>query len=125
MLTKKFLEQQKEILEEEKESLREQLKSFATEDPKLKGDWDTRFPKHSSGGSGDSAMEEAMDEVQEYATRLPLEHSLELKLRDVNTALEELKKGKYGICEKCKGKIEEKRLEAYPAARLCLKCQKK
>jgi len=125
MFTKKFLQEQKEKLEKERDSLIEQLKSFANEDPKMKGDWDTRFPKHGTGGASDSAMEDAMDEVQEYATRLPLEHSLELKLKDVNLALEKMAKGKYGICEKGGEQIEEKRLEVYPAARFCLKCQKK
>jgi len=49
---------------------------------------------------------------------------LELKLKNVDLALEKIKKGKYGICEKCGKEIEEKRLEVYPEARLCQKCKK-
>jgi len=39
--------------------------------------------------------------------------------------LEKIKKGKYGICEKCGKKIPEERLKAFPEARFCMKCEKK
>lgn len=120
-MTKKFLEQQKEKLEKARKNLTEELEKFATEDPKLPGDWDTKFPKH-DGGVGSSALEDATDEVEEYVTRLPIEYSLETRLKDVNAALEKIKRGKYGICEKCKKQIPLARLEASPEARKCVKC---
>jgi len=107
----------KEKLEQEKTALEKQLETFANKDPKLKGDWDSRFPKF------DDDIEGAADEVAEYTTRLPVEFSLETRLRDINLALEKIAKGKYGRCEKCGQEIEEKRLEIYPAARFCMKCQ--
>lgn len=113
----------KEKLEKQKASLREELQKFATEDSKLKGDWDARFPQH-DGGIGSSALEDAADEVEEYATRLPLEYNLEQRLRAVNLALEKIERGKYGICENCKKKIDKERLQVYPEASFCLKCQK-
>ena len=75
-------------------------------------------------------MEQAADEVEEYDARLPVEFALELRLRDINLALEKIKKAakgrrSYGKCEKCGKKIKEKRLKIYPEARLCMKCQKK
>ncbi len=109
----------KETLEKEKTAIEKQLKSFAEKDPNLKGDWDTRFPKF------DGNMEEAADEVEEYTSKLPVEFSLEVRLRDVNLALDKLAGGKYGRCENCHKKIEKERLAVYPAARLCMKCQKK
>lgn len=109
----------KEILEKEKAAIEKQLKNFAEKDPNLKGDWDTRFPKF------DGNMEEAADEVTEYDAKLPVEFSLEVRLRDVNLALDKLTKDKYGRCDKCGKKIEKERLAVYPAARLCMKCQKK
>lgn len=109
----------KDILEKEKASLEKQLRTFAEKDPKLKGDWDTKFPKF------DATMDDAADEVTEYDAKLPVEYSLEVRLRDVNLALDKLAHGKYGICDNCQKKIEKERLEVYPAARLCLKCQKK
>lgn len=107
----------KEKLEKEKAALEKQLHTFADQDPKLKGDWDSRFPKF------DDDIEGAADEVAEYTTRLPVEFSLETRLKDVNISLEKLEKGKYGQCEKCGKDVEKERLEIYPAARFCMKCQ--
>ena len=123
-MDKNFLKQQKENLERHKEEIRQQLETFATEDPRLPGDWDTRFPKH-DGGVGSSALEDATDEVEEYATRLPIEHTLETRLKDIILALGKIEKNRYGHCEKCKKPLARKRLEAYPAARLCVDCNSK
>lgn len=123
-MTKKEIEKIKEKLEAEKKSIEIELKKFAEKDEGLKGDWDTRYPEFQSGASGSQLMEEAADEVEEYVTLLPIEHSLEVRLLDINKALEKIKKGKYGKCEKCGKKIEEQRIKAYPAAKLCGKCQK-
>jgi len=107
----------KEKLEQEKSAIEKQLGTFANKDPNLKGDWDSRFPKF------DGNIEEAADEVEEYGSRLPVEFSLETRLRDVNIALEKLAKGKYGKCEKCGKEIEKERLEIHPAARFCMEHQ--
>ncbi len=37
-------------------------------------------------------------------------------------ALERLRDGSYGICSKCNGSIETKRLELVPGADICMKC---
>lgn len=37
-------------------------------------------------------------------------------------ALERLRNGSYGICSKCNGLIEIKRLELVPGADICMKC---
>ncbi len=123
-MNKKLLAKLKEKLEKEKVLIETDLKSFATEDKKLKGDWDTKFPKV-NGGVGSQALEDAADQVEEYATLLPIEHSLETHLQRINEALEKIKKEKYGKCENCGKKIEEKRLKDYPAVKLCASCQKK
>lgn len=111
------IKQTKEKLEQEKAALEKQLESFANKDPNLKGDWDSKFPKF------DDDIEGAADEVAEYTTRLPVEFSLETRLRDVNLALEKITKDKYGKCENCGKNIEEERLEIMPAARFCTKHQ--
>lgn len=128
-MTKKLLTTLKEKLEKEKIALEEQLSTFAKKDPHLKGDWDTKFPNF-DGEFGGAALEQAANEVEEYGVRLPVEFALELRLRDINLALEKIKKAakgrlSYGKCEKCGKKIKEKRLKIYPEARLCMKCQKK
>ena len=67
-------------------------------------------------------MEEKADEVEEYDNLLSVEHSLELKLKDVNGALEKIANETYGKCEKCRKEISEDRLKAMPEARLCIEC---
>jgi DnaK suppressor protein len=115
-MDKKLIEELKEKLEAQKNSIQKELENFATEDPNLKHNWDTKYPNREDGDKDEEA-----DEVQEYDNMLSLEHSLELKLKDVKAALEKMKEGKYGICEKCGEPIEEERLRAAPEARLCMK----
>jgi len=123
-MNQKLLEELKEKLTMEKASIEEQLKRFAKRDEKLKGDWDTIFPKFDGGEAGGAALEKAADEVEEYSTLLSIEHSLELKLKNIDLALEKIEKGQYGRCEKCGKEIAEDRLKVSPEARFCLKCKK-
>jgi len=122
-MNKKTLKELKEKLEKERISIEAELNNFADKDKRLKGDWDTRFPE-TNGGSGGQVLEDAADQVEEYTNLLPVEYSLELRLKNINLALEKIKRGEYGKCEKCGKEIEEKRLKIYPAAILCSNCQK-
>ncbi|TSC94996.1 MAG: transcriptional regulator, TraR/DksA family [Parcubacteria group bacterium Licking1014_1] len=117
-MDKKLIAELKEKLEKEKTSLQKELESFAKKDENLANDWNARYPNHE-----DKNIEEEANEAQEYDSLLSLEHSLELKLKDVDSALGKIKKGNYGICEKCGKKIDKKRLQACLEARLCMKCK--
>ena len=127
-MDKKLIDELKEKLETEKKSLQEELESFANKDKNLKDNWDARYPNREEGDKDEEA-----DEVQEYNNALSLEYSLELKLKDVNIALEKIEQGntstslstRYGICENCGEHIEEERLLANPEARTCIKCHHK
>jgi DnaK suppressor protein len=116
-MNKKEIEKLREKLEENKKSLEETLLRFAKKDDNLKGNWDTIFPKVEG-----SSMEEKADEVEEYSSLLPIEHSLELKLKNINEALEKIKKKKYGACEKCNKKIPFQRLSVTPEIKTCKDC---
>ncbi|MBI3337440.1 MAG: TraR/DksA family transcriptional regulator [Candidatus Staskawiczbacteria bacterium] len=118
-MNKKLIEDFKKKLESQKESLVKELSSFAVEDKSQKNNWDTKYPNREGGN-----MEEEADEVQEYDNLLSLENNLELRLKDVNSALEKIKNNKYGICEKCGKEISEERLQACPEARVCMECKK-
>ena len=118
-MDQKTLEQIKEKLEKNKELLEKELQAFATADGNLKGDWDSKFPDFNNGGN----LEEAADEVEEYQSRLPIEHNLEIRLRDISLALEKIKNGTYGKCEKCGKDIPADRMEIYPEARFCVVCK--
>jgi DnaK suppressor protein len=48
--------------------------------------------------------------------------SLRDTLSDVEDALAKIEAGTYGSCEQCSGPIGDARLEAMPAARLCMTC---
>jgi len=48
---------------------------------------------------------------------------LETRLRELNDAQDRLIDGGYGVCSDCRKKINEKRLQADPAASLCIACQ--
>lgn len=48
----------------------------------------------------------------------------EQSLRDIDTALEKIENGTYGICEVCEKKINKERLKALPFAKLCVNCQR-
>lgn len=118
------LKQIKEKLEADKKVIEEELQRFAKKDKNQKDDWDTKFPRF-NGESGSQELEEEADEVEDYITKLPIEHSLENRLKDINLALEKIKKGKYGRCEQCGKKIPKERLEIVPEARICLNCSAK
>lgn len=53
-----------------------------------------------------------------------LEGQLKDELKEIEKALTKIKKGTYGVCEKCGKKIDSKRLSVKPAAIYCLKCEK-
>lgn len=110
-------------LETKRNLIEEELQRFAKKDDKLKGDWDTKFPKF-NGGAGSQLLEDAAEEVEQYVTMLPIEHSLETRLKDINLALDKIAKGQYGKCEKCGKAIPKERLKVCPEARFCLRCRK-
>jgi RNA polymerase-binding transcription factor DksA len=112
----------KERLESERKTIEEELQRFAEKDKKLKDDWDTKFPKFDSSFGGQQPEDAAL-EVEEYVSKLPIEYSLEIRLRDINNALDKIKKGNYGKCEKCGKKISKERLEIAPEARFCQNCK--
>jgi RNA polymerase-binding transcription factor DksA len=122
-ISKKTCQKIKKKLETERALIEKELKSFSREDKKLKGNWDTFFP-YFDGEIGSAQLEKAAEEVEEYEARLPVEHTLESRLKNINLALKKIGKDKYGVCERCKKPINLRRLEICPEARLCIDCQK-
>jgi len=120
-MEKDKLPQFKKLLEEKRAKVEKELESIAQRDPKLKGDYDTRFPDF---GAPQSTDESAL-EVAAYESTLPIEYALEVRLQEINKALDKIKNGKFGLCEKCGQAIDEKRLMIMPEAETCAKCQKK
>lgn len=102
-------EELKARLEEEKQSLDRQLADYGA-----------------SGDGIDVALGEGFaDSGQATAERteaLGIVESLRNQRSDVVAALERIDTGTYGRCDNCGNEIPEARLEAVPAARLCVSC---
>jgi RNA polymerase-binding transcription factor DksA len=114
-MDKEFIRKAKEVLETKKANLEARLSVAAKED----GDrYATRFPDY-----GDDE-ESAVSEVEDYDTNVDIENNFSKDLRATNAALKRIEEGNYGTCLKCGKLIENKRLEAYPAASICLNCEK-
>ena len=45
-------------------------------------------------------------------------------VRNIDTALEKIEEGTFGVCELCAKKINKERLKAVPYAKLCRDCQR-
>ena len=119
----KLLKELQKKLEAEKILLEKDLSKFADKDKKMSYDYDTRFPELDVA-TRPLASDENAAEIESYANLLAIEHALELRLKEVEEALEKIKKndGSYGKCEQCQKEIELERLKANPAAKICLKC---
>jgi RNA polymerase-binding transcription factor DksA len=123
-ISKTALEVVRSKLEAEKELIEGELKKIAVPNEKIPGDWQSKFP-YGSSDSGTASLERQADEVEEYATRLPMERKLEKRLADVTLALKKIEKGTYGLCSNCGKVIPQERLEIFPEADLCVDCQEK
>ena len=77
------------------------------------------FPEY-----GDKPDENAQ-EIAEYEANMAEEGLLERTLRDIDSALEKIKKGAYGICKYCGKPIDPRRLQARPTAGSCIDCKTK
>ena len=100
-------------LQEERERVREQLANL--------GHGTSTEP----GGAGLDFDENFADSGQVTAERGEVEAisgQLTETLHDVEDALAKFSEGTYGSCESCAKPIPEARLEAMPAARLCITC---
>ena len=77
---------------------------------------------HESMGYGNHMADDAT-EAFEQSKGLSLQQTIGHQLEEVNDALEKFDDGSYGSCEQCGQTIDWARLEALPAARLCIRCQ--
>ena len=106
----------KKQLIKEKECLEKELSGLAR-----KGKRGLRFMIKNFGSKDD-------DHVASVATldsELSVGNNLEKSLREVDKALQNVEKGKYGICEICGKDIPKPRLKVFPAAVTCVACERK
>jgi DnaK suppressor protein len=86
-------------------------------------------------GSNVGSLETSGDGIQDIADQASSAYTKEFllsigdaerrMLRQVDEALDKIRQDTYGLCESCGERINERRLEALPFAKLCIKCQEK
>ena len=118
-MDKKILKSIKVTLLKMKKDLEIEIGAIAKKDMEKTGSYKSRYPNY-----GEKEDENAT-EVAVFSDRLAIEETLEKDLRDVNKALENIKKGTYGTCKYCKKPIDEKRLRIRPESSSCVECKKK
>lgn len=72
-----------------------------------------------------SAIDTEAFEQSDHERVQALKKELEQNQAKIQKALEKIKKGKYGFCERCGKMIDTERLEAFPMAEFCVKCEQK
>ena len=108
----------KKLLEEEKVRLEKELSQIARKNPENPEDWEVKAPEMNPMVSDQSELADMFEELE---TQAGLEYQLEERLKKVNAALKRIEDGSYGVCSVCSEKIDEKRLEANPLAKNCIK----
>lgn len=116
-MNKKALEKFRKIIETEKQKVIDSLGHISAE-------IDSMSSGKSSGSQGYSnhMADIGSDSIEQEQTFLHASQGSDY-LMSLEAALKRIDEGTYGICEQCSGKIPLKRLEAYPAANLCLTCK--
>lgn len=108
------IEHFKKKLETEREEVISNLRSVAVQvDENDPHNWEAREPQQENQ---EAERNEVAEEIEQYGANDIVTEELEDRLRNIDAALERIEKGTYGV-DKFDGEpIEEKRLEANPAA---------
>ena len=101
-------------LDEERARLERVMESFAGE-----GD-ETESESLGELSDADQHQADVGTETFEREKDLSILEGVEAELADIEYALQRISDGTYGTCEVCGQPIAEERLEAVPAARMCL-----
>jgi DnaK suppressor protein len=75
--------------------------------------------QQNSGDVIDAALDAAQDEISSQLAEVESR-----ELTHIETALERMRKGDYGLCEGCGEAIPLARLQALPYATMCIQCQR-
>lgn len=103
-------------LEEEKRRLEREMGSVGRPNNAVPGDWE---PVPSERGTQADLADQA-DVIVSHEENAAILADLEARYDHVLAALERIEKGTYGVCEVGGEDIEERRLEADPAATTCV-----
>ena len=116
-MNKKDIQYFKDKLEKEKVLLKEELGTIGKVNPDNPSDWNATPGKIQVDSADENEVADKMEELEENEAII---HQLEPQLNEVESALERIKDGKFGICNICEKAIEKDRLEANPSAKTCI-----
>jgi RNA polymerase-binding transcription factor len=117
-MNKRDLQRFKKLIEDERQHVLQRLGMIEEE---IQGLAQNQSGKQSYSNHMADVGSEAMEQEQAF---LHASHGTDY-LMALEEALRRIEKGTYGICEECSEKIPPRRLEAFLAARMCVKCQSK
>ncbi len=104
----------------------EKIAQYKEQLERIKGELLQEIKEHEKpvemGNDIESADEEA-DEAEELGNQLSMAQALREDLAEIETALQKIESGKYGICTKCKGEISDEVLSVAPESMLCQNCK--
>jgi DnaK suppressor protein len=121
-MEKQLLEKFKTRLEDEKREILKELSRIAVQNKEDPNKWEGKYAA-SDSETGHDGSELMADESEEHEQRQSIANSLSQKLSDINLALDKIAKGTYGRCENCGHETPYERLDAFPAAGVCLDCR--
>ena len=82
----------------------------------------TKPPEAGSNLSFGKRIGEGTTEAVERISSTAAARSIAAALAEVDRALEKVEEGTYGFCDECEQSISPERLEAMPAATMCVTC---
>ena len=90
---------------------------------------DSAMRKSVAAASGDLStvpyhMADVGTDNFDHEFTLGLIENEEEELREIDAALDRIKKGQFGVCEECTKPIPKSRLKIIPYTRLCIECKK-
>lgn len=103
-----------EKLTHEEKRLEDELKELEAADPK---EWEARLTENEAGDESNEA---------ETGSRVAaLKAVIGRRLKDVQRAIGKLRRGSYGVCDRCGEKIDPARLKVLPGVSYCIQCEKR
>jgi DnaK suppressor protein len=109
---------EKKALEYFRKKLLKEREAILNKSKKLKED------SYTLGTDGIQDMADAASNAYNADILMSLSDNERNMVREIDSALDKIANGTYGICEECEEPINEKRLEANPVARYCISCKR-
>ncbi len=108
-MDEKMLREYKKQLEEDRRKLIKEVK---------------KDEKPEDFGSDVDDFDEEKNEAEALGNQLAVSQAIKERVNEIDAALNKIRMGKYGICEKCGRQIGVEVLKVSPESRLCKNCKK-